>query len=87
VALPGNHDVIRSFAVLFLIGCYVFIGLGHFDYYVVSSLFCLAMMLLFYRPDGRFPGIRGIALVVAVSVLGPLAIGQIFSRFFQVPLP
>lgn len=86
-AAPRSRPVLRSLAVLAMVGVYVLVGLGHYNYYVVSTLFCLAMMFSFYRPEGRFPGPKGLFAIVAISVLGPLGVGLVFSNFFQVPLP
>ncbi|GMG83146.1 hypothetical protein LNKW23_23590 [Paralimibaculum aggregatum] len=85
--LPRNRAVWRSALALLLIGAYVLLGLGKLNYYLATSLFCLAMMAAFHRPGGRFFDLRGFGLILAVSLLGPLAVGQVFSRAFQVPLP
>lgn len=85
--LHRNRAVLRSAAALAIIGLYVFVGLGSLNYYFVTSVFCLALMVTFHRPHGKMFGLRTFGVLVAVSVMGPLFVGQVFSRFFYVPLP
>jgi len=56
--------------------------------YVISSfLFLLVFILMFYRPKGRRPGWKRVALLAGLSAVMSFLMGYVFSEHLAVPLP
>lgn len=86
-SLGSNRDLHRMAAAALLVGLYVFVGIGRFDYYVASSVFLFVTMLAFHRtPEDRITP-RLVLKLALIAVVAPLVIGYVFTEFFQVPMP
>jgi len=86
-SIGSNRDLHRMAGAALLVGLYVFVGIGHFNYYVASSVFLFAAMLAYHRtPEGRIT-FRMVLKIALIAVIAPMVIGYIFTEFFQVPMP
>lgn len=85
--LPWNKRVHRFVFMVAWIGLYVFFGIGHFNYEIVSAVFIFVFILYFWLPGAGSRALQRIAVAAGVSVIFPLAVAYVFETYLYVPSP
>ncbi|MCK0209730.1 tripartite tricarboxylate transporter TctB family protein [Starkeya koreensis] len=86
-AIGSNRDLHRMAAAAALVGLYVFVGIGRFEYHVASTTFLFVTMLAFHRAPDRPFTVWAVLKIALIALIAPAVIGYIFTEFFQVPMP
>ncbi len=86
-ALPRNVRVHRVVFMVAWIGLYVFFGVGHFPFEVVSAIFIFVFILYFWLPGAGGHTVRRTLIAAAVAVVFPTVVAYVFETYLYVPSP
>jgi hypothetical protein len=87
VGLPRNRGIHRVTFTIVWIGLYVFYGVGHYNYQIVSAIFLAVFIGVFWLSGAGSQWPKRLAVTIAVSVSVPVVIAYIFSTYLYVPAP
>jgi len=85
--LPRNRGIHRVTFTIFWIGLYVFYGVGHFNYEIVSAVFLAVFIGVFWVSGAGSQWPKRLAVTVLVSVAVPVVVAYVFSTYLYVPSP
>lgn len=85
--LPCNRGVQGVIFMMALTGVYIFFGIGTLDFRIVSAIYLLIFIAVFWWPDAGPQLPLRIIVTVAVAIAFPMLIAHIFSTYLYVPMP